>query len=230
MIQKFPPRQQNELWSLTEREMDAIDYSLISNKPRGEIYNIFCAPQATATQCRTKASALWSSRDAREYIEIRTKQMDKTVSEETEKDAEIWSQDFTKKFTKIIKDNALDASSEIQVDAIRIAAAQVFKDTSGQTEAPRRYLAENCYQGPCRYLAYCELALVDGCQYCRYRKFTEEHGVFYDHKNQLDIPEDDPLREIFEPRIVDKIEDDPEKKNDAPEKKKAGRPKKQTNQ
>lgn len=207
MIQKFPPRQENELWSLTEREMDALDYSLITNKPRGEIYNIFCAPQATATQCKTKASALWSSRDAAEYIEIRTKQIDKSTNEEPEKDAEIWSQDFTKKFTKIIKDNALDPRSEIQVDAIRIAAAQVFKDTSGQTEAPRRYLAENCYQGPCRYLAYCELALVDGCKYCRYKKFTEEHGVFYDHKNMLDIPADDPLREIFEPRIVDKIDD-----------------------
>ena len=230
MIQKFPPRQKNELCSLTDREMDALDYSLISNKPRGEIFNIFCAPQATATQCRTKASALWSSRDAAEYMEIRTKQMDKTVSEETEKDAEIWSQDFTRKFIKIIKDNALDPNSEIQTDAIKIAAAQVFKDTSIQTEAPRRYLAENCYQGPCRYLAYCELALVDGCKYCRYKKFTEEHGVFYDHKNQLDIPQDDPLREKFEPRIVDKIEDAPENKNDAPEKKKAGRPKKQTNQ
>ena len=44
------------------------------------------------------------------------------------------------------------------------------------------------------------------------KKFTEEHGIFYDHKNQLDIPADDPLREMFEPRIVDKIEDEPEKK------------------
>lgn len=214
MIFKLPPKlRTDKAWSLTDREKDALDYSLVINKPRDEIYNIFCAPQLTRAQCRARASALWSSKDATEYMELRTRQIEDSLpsrSKSGEQSGEAFSEEFALTLKKLIADKALDANSQDQWDAVKLAAQQVFKETTISFESPRRYLPESCYSGPCRYLAYCELALSDECQYCRYKKYAEEHGVMYDHQNMLDIPQDNPIRKGFD----GEEEDDEEKDED----------------
>jgi len=207
MIYKIPNRTNlNKPWSLTEREKDALDYSIVSMKPRDEIYNIFCAPQLTKAQCRSRASALWSSMDAKEYLEIRMTQFEdllapkKSDKKQTE---EAFSEEFSATLKKLIADKALDPNSSDQWDAIKIAAAQVFKDTTMSFEAPRRYIPESCRTGPCRYLAYCELALQDECKYCKHKKYAEEHGVRYTHVDMLDIPKDDPIREPWKDSVIE---------------------------
>lgn len=211
MIFKLPPKlRTDKAWSLTDREKDALDYSLVINKPRDEIYNIFCAPQLTRAQCRARASALWSSKDATEYMELRTRQIEDSLpsrSKSGEQSGEAFSEEFALTLKKLIADKALDANSQDQWDAIKIAAAQVFKDTTMSFEAPRRYLPESCRTGPCRYLAYCELALQDECKYCKYKKYAEENGVRYTHADMLDIPKDDPIREPWKDSIIEDDED-----------------------
>lgn len=215
MIHKIPNRiVVDKPWSLTEREKDAIDYSLISMKPRDEIYNIFCAPQLTKAQCRSRSSALWSSMDAREYIELRSSQFEDVFTpknSDQKQTEEAFSEEFSSTLKKLIADKALDPNSSDQWDAIKIAAAQVFKDTTTSLEAPRRYLAESCRSSPCRYLAYCELALQDECKYCKYKKYGEDNGIKYDHKNMLDIPKDDPIREPWKNSIIEDTDEDDDK-------------------
>lgn len=54
-------------------------------------------------------------------------------------------------------------------------------------EAPRRYLPVDCSH--CAYRQFCEDNTEDMCQCCRYRKYGEENGVFFEKEKMLDIPE-----------------------------------------
>lgn len=219
---QIPPRQApKKAWALTEREMDALDYSIMFAKPRWEVYNVFCAPALSEAQCKTKASALWSSRDAREYLEIRKTDLlsffhpDK---DDGDSDDDAITQGDIRKVKKLVVSKALDGTSSEQWDAVKLVAPHAFKEEDTGVEAPRRYLPVMCRASPCRYLAYCELNLADGCEYCKYKKYANDHGIEYDYKNMLSIPFDDPIRELFEPLLVEGGEEPAEQKK--PSKKK----------
>lgn len=221
MILKTPRRQtRKRTWVLTEREMDALDYSMIFPKERWEIYNIFCAPSLSEAQCRSKASALWNSMDAREYIEMRTVELQRHFypdKMDVEEDDDISKEDL-QKVKKLVVKKAMDETDASHWDAVKLVAPRAFKDDDIGAEAPRRYLPVMCRAAPCRYLAYCELNLADGCKYCRYRKYAHNHGVHYDHKDMLDIPLDDPIRKLFDPIFVEDDEELEETKPTQPKK------------
>ena len=56
-----------------------------------------------------------------------------------------------------------------------------------QQEQPRRYLPETC-RSSCRYRAFVEQECEDLCEYCKYKKYSEENGVHYESEKQLEMP------------------------------------------
>lgn len=71
-------------------------------------------------------------------------------------------------------------------------AAKIIKEEETQVEPARRYLPARCYS-ECAYRLFVESHIESGdiiseCDYCRTRKFAEEHGWRFDPTKNLDLP------------------------------------------
>ena len=70
----------------------------------------------------------------------------------------------------------------------------LLKDEVERVAPPVRVLMARC-KSECRYRKFCETAkiegmIIDDCDYCKARKFAEEHGFVYDPCTVLDLPDD----------------------------------------
>ena len=62
-------------------------------------------------------------------------------------------------------------------------------DEEVRVEQPRRYIPTSCYS-ECRYRAFVEQECEDLCEYCKYKKYSEENGVHYESEKQLEMPQE----------------------------------------
>ena len=93
----------------------------------------------------------------------------------------------------------LDNGDNLDPDSVK-TIVEVFrkmnllKDEVERVAPPVRVLMARC-KSECRYRKFCETAkiegmIIDDCDYCKARKFAEEHGFIYDPCTVLDLPED----------------------------------------
>lgn len=93
----------------------------------------------------------------------------------------------------------LDNGDNLDPDSVK-TIVEVFrkmnllKDEVEQEIKPVRVLPTRC-KSECRYRLFVETAklekqICDDCDYCKARKFAEEHGFVYDPCTVLDLPED----------------------------------------
>ena len=98
----------------------------------------------------------------------------------------------------------LDNGDNLDPDSVK-TIVEVFrkmnllKDEVERVAPPVRVLLARC-KSECRYRKFCETAkiegmIIDDCDYCKARKFAEEHGFVYDPCTVLDLP-DDVIKEI----------------------------------
>lgn len=196
---KIPAGINERHWNLSERERFFLDLTIMTDQLPSELYQMVFVSGETQVQRSRKATAILNSTDGREYTELRSKQLVKWYGgDEAQEDKggkakpktiEEAFADLAPTFIKelyTIMENRNDAAF---ADTMKLFLAKSLKDiqTDKMSDPPRRYLPEICYN--CRYKAFCESQCDDECEVCRYKKYANENGVVYDHKNQLEIDE-----------------------------------------
>lgn len=106
--------------------------------------------------------------------------------------------------------NLLNKDAELDPDTLKVVTEILkkigwLKEDGERIVAPVRILPTLCKK-ECRYRKFCETAkmegeLIDDCDYCKARRFAEEHGFVYDPCTVLDLPEE-VIKEIDEQNDV----------------------------
>jgi len=181
---------------LDTRQMFFLDLTLISNELPGELYRMTFITNETQVSASRKAGALINSMEAKAYLEQRKKQLEehyypedsekvagKKVKPKTIEDAIAdLTPVFIDEFSAIMK-NRNDPNF---ADTMKVFLAKSLKDIQMDKTAspPLRYLPE-AICGTCRYKVFVENECDDECTRCKYKEFGESHGLFYNHKTQL---------------------------------------------
>lgn len=100
-------------------------------------------------------------------------------------------------FNKVL--NLLNKGAELDPDTLKVTTEILkkigwLKEDGERVVSPVRILPALCKK-ECRYRKFVETAkmegdLIDDCDYCKARKFAEEHGFVYDPCTVLDLPEE----------------------------------------
>ena len=162
----------------------------------GELYrSVMGMPELTATQSKTRCSALLTSMDGADYLALRRTQLANhffgdriTKKAPKERDEHGFSKNFNQSVIEKMEAILEDSKSEAYIDALKLAFNKVSKEisTGGMVDPPMRYLPENCTD--CRYKNFVETEMAyDECKICRYRDFAHKNDVFFSHQHQLDI-------------------------------------------
>lgn len=79
-------------------------------------------------------------------------------------------------------------SAEDKEAVLKIADKVGLLDSDEEVvELPRRYLPVSCL-AECRYRLFVEENCEDECQFCRYKKYSEDNGVHFKNEEMLDVP------------------------------------------
>lgn len=142
------------------------------------------------TQMGNRASAVKNSADGIEYLTARKQQLQGYYfsSEEEDLDKKFeFDSGFRNKVMQKLSEAIDDSGSPLHNDAVKTAWTKIAKDFQSEDEIidpPLRVLAESCRS--CRYKLFVENNTVDECVRCKYRKFSNSEGIFYDHKDMLE--------------------------------------------
>lgn len=100
-------------------------------------------------------------------------------------------------FNKVL--NLLNKGAELDPDTLKVTTEILkkigwLKEDGERVVSPVRILPALCKK-ECRYRKFVETAkmegdLIDDCDYCKARRFAEEHGFVYDPCTVLDLPEE----------------------------------------
>ena len=194
---KAPPPTLSMKSMLTTREIDFCDLYLMTHKLPGEIYAMSHATAFTAIECQKRAGALLADRKIKNYLEEREAQLNEwyfgksssstgVIRDETPKTVEeIMAKNQSRVLEAIdgILQNTKDPNYS---DVVKLHLQKMLKDIEMDriADPPQRYLPESCLT--CRYKVFVEGECTDECQRCKYKKFGEESGLYYDHKTQLE--------------------------------------------
>jgi len=193
---KLPPSFQKGSWALTVKERLYLDMTILFSMSNLECYESVFGGKYTPLQCKQKSSAVYTSMDGREYLAMRTKQLENhffegvategETEQETKRTKEGFSEDFVPNVIKKLETIIENPSDPNYFDGMKLALAKVMKDMdiNRGAEPPRRYLPETPCQA-CRYRLFIEDNVIDECARCKYKEFGNKHGLNYDHKNQL---------------------------------------------
>lgn len=194
---KLPPPVKKRMWSLSDKECLFLDMTIFLPLPNWEIFRMVMAKDGatlTETLCKTRAAGVTTSMDGKEYLEYRLTQLNNyfypdegaTKKEKVKIGPDGFPEGLTQKVMILMDDMLNKPNAEGFSDAFKLAFQKVSKDMdlSNLGEPPKRYLPEMCKE--CRYKVFCEGECLDECKICRYRKYANDNGVFYTHKDQLD--------------------------------------------
>lgn len=182
-IFKLPPAPSNKMWALTEREKVFLDLTLFLTIPYAEIYRMAINKDITETAAKTKASALATSMDGKDYIDVRSKQLEEffypsdQAENEDGKTTETKLRTLEGKVVRMLEGMLDDPTNEAHFDAIKLVMQKVSKDLeSGDgEEPPKRYLPVRC--GECAYKNWIHSNCEIKCHQCKYREFGIKNGL-----------------------------------------------------
>lgn len=200
----IPLRPSRKGYTLSEKEKNCLTWYVLSGCKREEAYQIFIRPDLVVSKknLSTATSQFFTAMEVREYISAYRALLEgKTVSENeaepTEEDKEKRKAKAVDSFTdKVIDKMNGSIESVEEMDAVAKMADRVgmFDEKEAVESAPVRVLPARC-KSECRYRLFVEGMKVQGkvfddCNYCKARKFAEEHGFKYDPCTVLDVPQE----------------------------------------
>lgn len=198
----IPLRPSRKRYSLTEKEMNCLTWYVLSGCKREEAYQIFVRPDLVVSKknLSTATSQFFTAMEVREYIAAYRALLEgKTVSDN---EAEPTGEDKEKRKAKAVDsftDKVIDKmngsiESVEEMDAVAKMADRVgmFEEKDKVETAPVRILPARC-KSECRYRLFVEGVklqgkIFDDCEYCKARRYAEEHGFKYDPCTVLDVP------------------------------------------
>lgn len=178
----------------------ALSWFVLSKCTRKEAFVRFARPDlalsSSAPALDNHVKEFFASKSAKEYIEAYTKTIENflhpaPVAESKAKGSmeERKARAKTKlvEFAMSLADNIENAGDPEFV--LKIADKAGLLDMEDKVEEqPRRYIPQSCLDG-CRYRMFVEENCEDECQFCRYKKYSEENGVHFENEEMLDIPQ-----------------------------------------
>lgn len=196
----IPLRPQGYVSDLKPEQQLALSWFVLSKCTRKEAFVRFARPDlalsGSAPALDNHVKEFFASKSAKEYIEAYTKTIENflhpaPVAESKAKGSmeERKARAKTKlvEFAMSLADNIENAGDPEFV--LKIADKAGLLDMEDKVEEqPRRYIPQSCLDG-CRYRMFVEENCEDECQFCRYKKYSEENGVHFENEEMLDIPQ-----------------------------------------
>lgn len=196
----IPLRPQGYVSDLKPEQQLALSWFVLSKCTRKEAFVRFARPDlalsSSAPALDNHVKEFFASKSAKEYIEAYTKTIENflhpaPVAESKAKGSmeERKARAKTKlvEFAMSLADNIENAGDPEFV--LKIADKAGLLDMEEKVEEqPRRYIPQSCLDG-CRYRMFVEENCEDECQFCRYKKYSEENGVHFENEEMLDIPQ-----------------------------------------
>lgn len=184
---------------LTQDEMNALSWHLLSGCPRKDALLIFARPDMMASKAKAAVEdyvkQFYARKEVKEYIEAYQATLDALLHPVAKKTEPVGSLEERKakaktklvEFAMSLADNIEQAEDPEFV--LKMADKAGLLDGDEQVEeVPRRYIPQSCLNG-CRYRMFVEENCEDECQFCRYKKYGEENGVHFENEEMLDIPQ-----------------------------------------
>lgn len=196
----IPLRPQGYVSDLKPEQQLALSWFVLSKCTRKEAFVRFARPDlalsSSAPALDNHVKEFFASKSAKEYIEAYTKTIENflhpaPVAESKAKGS--MEERKARAKTKLVE-FALSLADNIENGGdpefvLKIADKAGLLDMEDKVEEqPRRYIPQSCLDG-CRYRMFVEENCEDECQFCRYKKYSEENGVHFENEEMLDIPQ-----------------------------------------
>lgn len=178
----------------------ALSWFVLSKCTRKEAFIRFARPDlalsGSAPALDNHVKEFFASKSAKEYIEAYTKTIEnflhpapaaESKAKGSMEERKARAKTKLVEFAMSLADNIENAGDPEFV--LKIADKAGLLDMEEKVEEqPRRYIPQSCLDG-CRYRMFVEENCEDECQFCRYKKYSEENGVHFENEEMLDIPQ-----------------------------------------
>ena len=178
----------------------ALSWFVLSKCTRKEAFVRFARPDlalsSSAPALDNHVKEFFASKSAKEYIEAYTKTIEnflhpapaaESKAKGSMEERKARAKTKLVEFAMSLADNIDNAGDPEFV--LKIADKAGLLDMEDKVEEqPRRYIPQSCLDG-CRYRMFVEENCEDECQFCRYKKYSEENGVHFENEEMLDIPQ-----------------------------------------
>lgn len=190
-------RPEGFLSNLPQSQQACLTWYVLSGCSRKEAFVTFARPDMFASKAKAAledyVKQFFASRDVKDYIEAYEKTLDNFLNpqvkskpkgsmEERKAQAKTRATEFAMSLAENI-DQADDPEYVLKLmDKVGLLDGDEVVE-----EQPRRYLPQSCLDN-CRYRLFVEENCEDECQFCRYRKYSEENGIHFKNEEMLDVP------------------------------------------
>lgn len=196
----IPLRPQGYVSDLKPEQQLALSWFVLSKCTRKEAFVRFARPDlalsSSAPALDNHVKEFFASKSAKEYIEAYTKTIEnflhpapaaESKAKGSMEERKARAKTKLVEFAMSLADNIDNAGDPEFV--LKIADKAGLLDMEDKVEEqPRRYIPQSCLDG-CRYRMFVEENCEDECQFCRYKKYSEENGVHFENEEMLDIPQ-----------------------------------------
>lgn len=196
----IPLRPQGYVSDLKPEQQLALSWFVLSKCTRKEAFVRFARPDlalsSSAPALDNHVKEFFASKSAKEYIEAYTKTIEnflhpapaaESKAKGSMEERKARAKTKLVEFAMSLADNIENAGDPEFV--LKIADKAGLLDMEDKVEEqPRRYIPQSCLDG-CRYRMFVEENCEDECQFCRYKKYSEENGVHFENEEMLDIPQ-----------------------------------------
>lgn len=193
----IPLRPANYISSLKQDEQTALSWYILSGCARRDAVITFARPDLYVNKSKAVVDEyvrqFFARKEVKEYLDAYQETIDAVLHPKVEKTEPKGTMEERKarakakavEFAMALADNIDQAEDPETV--LKLMDKVGLLDGDEEVEvAPQRFLAERC--SDCRYRVFCEQECEDLCQYCKYRAFGEEHGIHYENREMLDMP------------------------------------------
>lgn len=193
----IPLRPANYISSLKQDEQTALSWYILSGCSRRDAVITFARPDLYVNKNKAVVDEyvrqFFARKEVKEYLDAYQETIDAVLNPKAEKTEPKGTLEERKarakakavEFAMALADNIDQADDPETV--LKLMDKVGLLDGDEEVEvAPQRFLAERC--SDCRYRVFCEQECEDLCQYCKYRAFGEEHGIHYENREMLDMP------------------------------------------
>ncbi len=186
-------------YDLQENEKNCIAWYVLSGCKKEDAYMIFVRPDLAISKKNLSLAAtqFFALSDVLDFITAYRATLDGEQEEQEEpvetEDRETRKIKALQKFTDTVVDKMSgDFGSIDEMDSVAKLADRVgvLDDNSKAIVAPQRFLTETCSK--CSYRICIEENLskgniIDTCDFCKARKYAEEHGWKFDKTTNFDL-------------------------------------------
>ena len=209
------PAKDSQFAGIRAGDKDCLSVSVAFGWPNEKVYAMF-HPEFIGENGRltktgkTQCAQFFAYAKHREYMDTYRETLAKSGGGRVDSGEDLAIDDSRKDkalksyFNNVLK--LLNKDEELDPDTLKVVTEILkkigwLKEDGERIVAPVRILPALCKK-ECRYRKFCETAkmegaIVDDCDYCKARRFAEEHGFVYDPCTVLDLPEE-VIKEIDE--------------------------------